>query len=135
MFLNQLTEEEKKMYIALAVNASEVNGCVTEEEEACIEDYCREMNIQRDCIRDIPGDPVKRIYDVFSKSSMAHKKIIMFETIAFMYVDGTYDETEEKYVDEFGKMIGFPEEDIARIRIIVEKYVACVTEIAEAIFG
>ncbi len=45
MFLGKLNEEEKKLFLNLAVKVAEANGIVAEAEKNMINQYCLEMGL------------------------------------------------------------------------------------------
>ncbi len=80
-------------------------------------------------------DLTKEIEKVFSKSTKEHKRIVLFEAIAFMFVDGSYDKEEEQYIIKFSDKIGISKDEVYEIEELVKKYADCVTEIAGELFG
>ncbi len=134
MFLNQLTKEEKITYLRLMSNAAKVNGDIAAEESRYIDEYRREMGIEPLGILDSSKDLQQEIEKVFKKSSKEHKRIILFEAIAFMFVDGTYDKEEENYIAVFSEEIGVSKDELFEIEELVKKYVDCVTDISEKLF-
>ena len=133
MFLDKLTKEEKITYLALAKSAAEANGEIAAEEDSLIDDYCREMAISVNDLKVMPENTAEETIKVFSNSLDSHKRIVLFESIAFMYVDGSYDEKERSFVNEFAEKIGFGDEEVEEITLMAEKYVKCVSEIGDRI--
>lgn len=134
MFLDQLTQEEKITYLRLISNAAKVNGDIAIEESKYIDEYRREMGIEPLGVLDSSIDLTKEIERVFSKSTKEHKRIVLFEAIAFMFVDGSYDKEEEKYITKFSEKIGISKDEVFEIEELVKKYAECVTEIAGELF-
>ena len=132
MFLNQLSYDEKRMYIALAKKAAGANGEIASEEKSLISRYCYEMEMSPDYADTVSAER-DEIISFFSKSEASHKRIVLFETIAIMYVDGTFDEEEKRFTYSFAKEIGISDEEINKILKIAHEYVKCVANIAEEI--
>lgn len=133
MFLVRLNEIEKEHFYRLAQMAAEANGEVKYEESNYLDVYAKEMSLGigvLDGIENITSDDIIR---VFSESDASHKRIVLFETIAFMYVDGTFDEDERVFTARFAEQIGVSKEEVDSIIALVEKYVVCLQEIATTV--
>lgn len=131
MFLSQLNQMEKTHYYRLAQIAAEANGDVNYEEANYLEIYRKEMSLCDDDIADVMNISSHDIVNVFSVAKRTHKNIVLFETIAFMYVDGSFDDEEKQFTYRFANQIGFTNDDVDKIIALVSKYVACLAEIAE----
>ena len=99
MFLNQLSEREKKAFLELTVHVSNSNGVFADEEKAMIQEYCKEMEIKEFNMDNIV--PLEEIIGEIKKSSLHIKKIILLEILGLVYADGTYDADEKSFVLNF----------------------------------
>ena len=97
MYLQYLNESEKEMFIVLAVKAAEVNGVVEDEEKALIDEYFYEMRLNRSLEDIISNTSLEELYNSIALSDPRNKRIIMFEIICLMHVDGYYDEAEKQF--------------------------------------
>lgn len=135
MFLGNLTDVEKKFFVCLAIGAANANSEIAAEESNHINAYCIEMGIDIADVLSMGSKTLDEIVDVFRRSEDSHKKIIIFEMIAFMYVDGSFDNYEKEYVYDFVEKIGFSREGTDEIIAKVENYISCVSDISGYIFG
>lgn len=129
MFLSQLTSDEKEAFISLAVNAARANGEIADEEHAIIEDYCREMGISF-----FDSENAKSVNDIifiFQNSPVRHKKIVVFELLGLLVVDGDYDKKEKNFVKKFAAQIGISDDDLDKQAELIRKYMALVREISD----
>ena len=125
MFLNQLSYPEKKMFLDLSVHIAKANGVLAAEEKALISQYCNEMQLP--AIELYETEPMETVTDYFSLADIKVKKIVLLEILGLAYVDGAYDEAEEKLVKQFSQDIGIGSEDYEKLQAaILEYYEICV---------
>ena len=131
MFLNKLTDQEKEAFISLSIHAANADTVFVEEEKALIQDYCKEMGIVFfDSSSIMPLEELKKIY---ADSSINNKKIVLFELLGLVYVDGKYDNEEKNFINEFAEAIGLSAEEVAVQTKLIEKYIAILGEIMQAL--
>ena len=133
MYLVRLNEKEKEHFYRLAQMAAEANDEVKYEESNYLDVYAKEMALGIGVLNGIENITSDDIIRVFSESEVSHKRIVLFETIAFMYVDGTFDEEERGFTNRFATQIGIPKEEVDKIVALVEKYVVCLKELSASI--
>lgn len=133
MFLIRLNDTEKEHFYRLAQMAAEANGEVRYEESNYLDLYAKEMSLGIGVLSTVANITSDDIIRVFSKSEPSHKRIVLFETIVFMYVDGSFDEVERGFTYHFAEQIGYPKEDVDQLITLVENFVASFTEISNAI--
>lgn len=133
MYLVRLNEKEKEHFYRLAQMAAEANGEIKYEESNYLDLYAKEMSLGIGVLNDIEHITSDDIIQVFSEADNSHKRIVLFETITFMYIDGSFDEEERGFTNRFAELIGIPKEEVDRIVALVEKYVACLKEISATI--
>lgn len=131
MFLNQLSEREKKVFLELTVHVSNSNGVFADEEKAMIQEYCKEMEIKEFNMDNIV--PLEEIIGEIKKSSLHIKKIILLEILGLVYADGTYDADEKSFVLNFVKEIGLSDETAEAQTVVIKEYLNVLQKITEAI--
>ena len=134
MFLIRLNEEEKKCFYRLAQIAAAINGKIEQEESYYLECFRQEMALEESAIAGIENLTEEEIVKTLSDCEPSHKRIVMFEIIAFLNVDGAFDEEEEVFTIGFAKLIGFDDKETRRLIGLVERYVGCLADIAASIF-
>ena len=98
MFLNLLTEKEKKGFLNLLYITANIDGDYTETEKEKIKAYAVEMAINLGDIKSNETNLGKVLLN-FYNSNDTTKKIVILELIALALVDGYKDE-EKKIIEE-----------------------------------
>lgn len=131
MFLNQLSHHEKEAFISLSVHVAKANGIFEEEEKSLIEEYCREMAIEKPDMENIMT--MEEIEAVFLKSENHIKKITLLEILGLVYSDGEYDSEEKGFISDFVQEIGLSVEEAEKQQKLIMKYLEILKEISMAI--
>ena len=131
MFLNQLSEREKKAFLELSVHVSNSNGVFADEEKAMIWEYCKEMDIKEFNVDNVA--PLEEVIDDIKMSSLHIKKIILLEILGLVYADGTYDDNEKGFVLRFVKQIGLTEEIAEAQTVAIKEYLEVLKKIAKLV--
>ena len=132
MFLNVLNNEEKNLFLDLAVYVSKANGLIEESEQSIIAQYCQEM-----CVDDYDMSnqhSMDEIKAVFSNSSENSKRIAVFELLGLGYTDGSLDELENSIVKDFANGIGISEELFNKLNRDIKEYTTILGIIQEHLF-
>lgn len=120
MFLANLSEQEKELFIALSIHAANANGEFNEDEEELIKSYCYEMNVL--FFNPSKMATMEEITTYFRSAKEKVKRIVALELIGLMYVDGKFDDAERIFANKFFKEIGLNEEKINEIIAAVVAY-------------
>ena len=120
MLLNNLNENEKVAFISLCNIFAKVNGVVEDAEKKQMEDYCNEMFIEYNENKLYDYD---EIYNVFSKSSIINKKVVLCELVGLIYSDGKMDDAEKSELKKFANKIEISDELIDDILQTTKKYI------------
>lgn len=123
MFLNQLKEENKELFLKVCVHASLSNGVFANKEKEMISEYCREMNISEN----VPecGETFDATLEELSeKATNEEKKIIMLEILGLVKSDGVYDEKEKKFMNDLAKGIKVQEIVLTKLNSLLDIYTA-----------
>ncbi len=106
MFLNQLSYQEKKMFLDLSIHIAKANDVLEAEEKALISEYCTEMQLPP--IEMYETEPLETVASYFALADEHIKKIVVLEILGLACIDGTYDDVEEAAVKRFSDAIGVP---------------------------
>lgn len=131
MFLNQLSHQEKKMFLDLSIHIAKANDFMSAEEKQLISGYCIEMQLPP--IELYETESLETIFDYFSMSDFHVKKIVMLEILGLVYADGSYDSEEEKVVKQFAEKTGISDESYAEIHDVIKKYYLICKEMSDVI--
>jgi tellurite resistance protein len=131
MFLNQLSYQEKKMFLDLSVHVAKANSVLTIEEKELISQYCTEM--QMPAIELYETEAFETVTDYFALADDKVKKIVLLEILGLAYVDGKYDEDELRVVKDFVEAVGVSQEDYDTLHQAINEYYKVCCKLAEVI--
>lgn len=124
MFLNQLSYQEKKMFLDLSIHVAKANNELAAEEKAMISAYCMEMQLPP--IELYETEPLETITSYFALADEHVKKIVLLESFGLVYADGDFDKEEVVLVKKFAEDIGISEDTYNNIhKAIVDYYSVC----------
>ncbi len=106
MFLFDLTEEQKELFIDLAIGVVEANGAVDKSEKELLARYCREMALEYREKANIT-DYKMVIEKLKEVSDEAVLRKISIEIIALMYADNDLAEEENEILDQMQNIFDF----------------------------
>lgn len=93
MFLNNLTQEKKELFLSLAYKISCIDENYADEEKMVLEQYCVEMDIRIDKIQLIE-DFDKILNRINILCNFQEKKIFVFESVGLILADGVIHDKE-----------------------------------------
>lgn len=129
MFLNRLTEEQKKAFLAIAMKLIGADGVLDPRERRMIEGMRYEMGMYSDT--DLPTGYVEDLAKAFD--TRESQVAMMLESIALVYADEEYANEEEKIMRELALIFNFSEEEATAMENWVMRYRDLVKE-ATAMF-
>ena len=106
MFLFDLTDEQKELFIDLAIGVVEANGAVDKSEKELLARYCREMALEYREKANIT-DYKMVIEKLKEVSDEAVLRKISIEIIALMYADNDLAEEENEILDQMQNIFDF----------------------------
>lgn len=121
MFLNLLNDEEKKIFLQLAISVIQADGKVEETEKAYIADYCREMEINQNDLEKVI-DPMPLIEKISNNSSEFVKRIFLLELLACANSDGNFADIEKALIVTFVKKSGLPDSLLDNCLSLLQDY-------------
>ncbi len=120
MFLDRLNDEQKVMFLDLAVYAAQTNGVIEESEKRMLMQYCKEMGV---AFYDVSGlHELEAVKKCFSNASDVIKRIVVLELLGLCNIDGEFDSIESAFAEDFSKDIGVSEEDYLKLVKDIEEY-------------
>ena len=127
MFLEILKDEQKDLFLQLAVIAAKENGYVDEAEDALLTKFANEMNIAPKTEATLSLDEV--IDKLASSCDKREKKIVLFEAAGIMNSDGEYSDAEFDFLKKIAAKFEISEEELETMMGLVSDYVALFNEI------
>lgn len=131
MFLNELSFQEKKMFLDLSIHVAKANNVLASEEKALISAYCNEMQLP--AIELYETEPLETITSYFALADKRVKNIILLEILGLVYVDGSFDEDEIKVVKKFAEEIGISVEVYDKLYEAIKEYYVVFHKLAEVL--
>lgn len=106
MFLFDLTEEQKELFIDLAIGVVEANGAIDKSEKELLARYCREMALEYREKANIADYKmvIEKLKEVSDETVL---RKISIEIIAMMYADNDLAEEENEILDQMQNIFDF----------------------------
>ena len=131
MFLNQLSYQEKKMFLDLSIHIAKANDELAAEEKAMISAYCTEMQLPP--IELYETEPLETVTSYFTLADEHVKKIVLLESFGLVYADGDFDNAETAMIKKFADEIGISEDMFNKLHKAIRDYYDVCKALAEAI--
>lgn len=132
MFLIQLKEENKELFLKVCIHASMANGIFEDEEKEMISAYCREMNIPVN----MPeyGETLDETLSVLAEQADdVEKKIIILEILGLVRADGVYDAAEKTFMKQLVEGLNIKEDILSKYNSLLEIYTSVCKELRAAV--
>ena len=132
MFLNQLNDPEKDLFLKLCAHAVMADDVFEVDEMESMALICHEMMIPNH----MPDtdDPIDTVLNQLNMlASKQQKNIIMLETILLLKKNSYLDETEINFLDNIKKKFGLSDEKYAQLDSLANIYIAIKNELTDAI--
>lgn len=113
MYLEMLTEKERKIFLDLAYQAMECDGEIAKEEmetiksyevECQLQGYKRTQRTEKECIK------------LLKQSEMSHRRIVLLELTGIWSADNEWKDAELAMMDRLAAGLGIPVAVASRIR-------------------
>lgn len=120
MWLNALSEEQRRVLLGLAHNVVVSDGILDPNEEFMLDDFKREMDLHPRTPSDyVELAGIERIFE-----SRRVRTIAMLNLLRLSYVDGALEIEEECLLKEVSRIFGFGEADFQRLDNWVRRLLA-----------
>ena len=131
MFLNNLNNEQKNLFLEFAIKAAEISRGMSLEEKNMLKEFALEMMItpKYETIKS-SEEIIKRLTEISSKKDL---RIITFEILGIMYSDSNYDETEKDFVFSIANAFGITKESVIDMDSAIKKYSELYSEICNLV--
>ena len=106
MYLSGLSNEQKELFLDLAIFSMASDGVIEEREKSVAQQYCNEMQIEFRTTTNFSSyvDVIKKLKEISSESDL---KKVTFEFVALMYTDDNFADEEEKLLRCIQEYFGF----------------------------
>lgn len=120
MWLNALTEEQRRVLLGLAHNVVVSDGLLDPNEEFMLDDFKREMDLHPRT----PSDYVELAGIELTFETRRARTIAMLNLLRLSYVDGAQEIEEECLLKEVSRVFGFDDADFQRLDNWVRRLLA-----------
>jgi hypothetical protein len=121
MYLTNLNERQKELFIQLSIHAALANDILEDAEATLISEYCKEMAIEN------PGVEVKMdlkdvLLELKAISSEQELNIITFEIAALFVFDNEYDKDEKCFMNKLIQVFNIDKEKLKKMFDHINEY-------------
>lgn len=121
MFLNQLNNEERSIFLKLAIAVIKADGKLEEQEKLFVAEYSREMGVtDYDLNENI--EPLGLAEKIGKSSTDAVKRIFLLELVALANADGKFAESEKSLILSLLQKFGLTENQLNESLKLLAEY-------------
>lgn len=120
MFLMMLNDDQKKLFLKLAVKAAEANGVVEYEEKNMLKAFALEVN--ETPIYSTTSSTDEILDNLKEISSSKEKRIIIFEILGILFSDSEYDDKEKDFIGRIAQAFDISKESIDQMIKLINNY-------------
>lgn len=121
MFLNLLNDEEKSIFLKLAISVIQADGKLEESEKAIVAEYAREMGMETYTLNETI-EPLLLAEKIGKSSSDSVKRIFLLELLACAQADGDFTADEQCLIKSFVKAFGLSESSLNETLDLLNEY-------------
>lgn len=111
MFLNQLQEEQKKAFLALAIKMMMADGVTDPREENAILTMRQEMGLWAETR--LPQGSIEELAAHFTEKKS--RRIVILELLGLVYADERYQEQEQRLLRGLANLFEMEEEEATKM--------------------
>lgn len=132
MFLNQLNENEKELFLDLCGHAVVVDGDFELEEMEAIARCCYEMMLPNH-MPDTEQPLGYILSEINTEASVQEINIIVLELIFLLKKDGEFENKEKRFMNTLTDILGVSQEKYTRLLSLAESYIEIHAELEKEI--
>ncbi len=106
MFLRTLNNEQKELFLDLALAAATANDVLEDAEKTLLAAYADEMSIDVNKASQMPVEEICRKLKTISNSKELNQ--ISFEIVGMMISDNEYDDAEKAFISKMAEIFEIP---------------------------
>lgn len=134
MYLIVLNEKQKELFLELAYQLALIDNDFSEKEQVMLDSYCNEMRIGVPEV--IHAGSIDRIIKTMrNECTTLEKKIMFFEILGLALVDGNYDDSERKIIEEIMKAFEIDESFAREGESILKEYIEIQNKMNALVLG
>ena len=113
MYLELLTEAERRVFLDIAHQAVECDGNIAQEEMEMLDSYRNECMLT-DYVRS--ANTLDQNLEILKSSERSHRKIVLLELIGIWSADREWKDAELQMMDKVAKELAIPDSRVNRLR-------------------
>lgn len=103
MFLKELNKKESIAFVNLVTLLAKTDNSYSDKEKALIDEYKSELSLSNDALKDFSfEEAIKEL----ATSTSRIKNIIYFELVGLALIDGVYEDSEIKFLNDAAAAFG-----------------------------
>lgn len=117
-----LDENQKSMFLSLALYLAKIDNDYSLQEQEIIQSYCDEMNIKIN--QSAEYESVTQLISMIDEAcDMITKRIIVFEAIGLALIDRDYSDEEKKIIYLMSSYFGIEDGYLEECELLLREYV------------
>lgn len=134
MYLFQLSNEKRHIFLDLELYMSKIDGKFSEEEKEIINTHCLEMHINNNNYEcELPLETVlSRIREEFNRKE---KRIVYLELLATVLADNVYDDAEKDLIEKLKETFEIGDDEEVEIIMVLSDIKSAYKKCASFIMG
>ena len=133
MFIKNLGQRQKELFLLLAYKAAEANGEIAADEKEMMEEFSKEANIPPIYSADISLEELLK--ELSEISSESEKRIIALETLSILKSDTEIDMDERAFFSQVANKLDISNTEADKMEELLIKYTDIYEEIYKFVFG
>lgn len=122
MYLSLLNDNQKSLFLSIALYLAKVDNDYSEEERRIIQSYCVEMNITEENF--VHSNNIMEIISSIDEcSDNRAKRIIVLEAVGLAIIDGDYSENEKKVIKLMNTYFGLDDCFLDQCENLISQFV------------
>ncbi len=127
MFLRPLSNDQKELFLNLALAAASANNLIEDSERLLLVAYADEMSIDVNKASMMQMDEICRKLKQISNSKELNQ--IAFEIVGMMMIDNEYDKEEKTFILKMAEIFEIPQSRIDKMFSCANEYSALIKKI------
>ena len=133
MYLMNLDEEKKHLFLELELHLVKAEGDVNELEKAAVASQCKEMKIEDQGFEN--RLTLDEVLEGLTKCTDVEKRIVFIEMLAAVVGDDVYHGEEKAIVERLAETLGITEEDQKQAFAVIYKIKEGYEEFSKFVLG
>ncbi len=131
MFLQKLDQKRREAFLQICFYAIKSNGVIEKEEMNALNDYAKEMGVSM--VEEKELDSFEDVLMNLSEGTNEECKIVLFELIALLKIDGVFDLEELSFINQVADALGFSKTDVKNFSLVLDEYLEAFNKVCKCV--